>query len=195
VTFRVLHVCTGNICRSPMAETLMRHGLRERLGDRADAFEIGSAGTMGFTGEPMQPFSHSTLQGLGIDGSAFRARELVAQLIEGSDLVLTATRQHRGAVLTMSPRASRRTFTIREFDRLLSPVDPDGLPGDLEERARALVECAAANRGLVRADAPEDDDVVDPYQGPESGYVSCAALLQTVLRRPLDLIAGPDPKG
>lgn len=195
MTFRVLHVCTGNICRSPMAETLMRHGLKERLGEAADAFEVSSAGTLGFTGEPMQPFSHSTLQGLGIDGSAFLARELVAELVVGSDLILTATRQHRGVAVTMSPRASRRTFTLREFDRLLSLVDREGLPADPEARARALVDTAAGNRGLVRPDAPEDDDIADPYMGPESGYVSCAALLQSVLARPLDLIAGSRPTG
>jgi len=59
VSFRVLHVCTGNICRSPMAEHLMRAGLQQRLGGGAAAFEVASAGTMGFAGEPMQPYAGS----------------------------------------------------------------------------------------------------------------------------------------
>jgi protein-tyrosine phosphatase len=192
VTFRVLHVCTGNICRSPMAEHLMRDGLAKR---HAEGFEIRSAGTMGYTGDPMQPFSRSTLETYGVDGSAFVAQALEPYLVEWADLILGATRAHRGAAVVMSPRASRRTFTLREFDRLLSVVDPESLPADLDTRARAVVEAAAGNRGLVRADRPEDDDLEDPYLGPESGYVVCGKLVHDALQRPLDLIAGPPPTG
>jgi protein-tyrosine phosphatase len=195
MTFHVLHVCTGNICRSPMAEHLMREGLRLRLGERAVVFDVRSAGTMGYAGDPMQPFAHSTLQTYGVDGTAFVARALEPYYVEQADLILGATRQHRGAAVTMSPKAARRTFTLREFDRLLSLVDPDGLPDDLEERARELVHAAAGNRGLVRPDRPEDDDLEDPYQGPEAGYVTCAGLVHDALQRPLDLVAGPIPKG
>jgi len=159
MTFRVLHVCTGNICRSPMAEHLMREGLRQRLGDQAQLFEVRSAGTMGYAGDPMQPFAHATLTFYDVDGSAFVARALHPAYVEEADLILGATRQHRGAAVTMSPRAARRTFTLREFDRLLSVVDTSGLPEDLEGRARALVDAAASNRGLVRPDSPEDDDL------------------------------------
>ena len=192
MTFRVLHVCTGNICRSPMAEHLMREGLRERLGPEADQFVVESAGTYGgMAGAPMQPHALSTLASYGYDGSAHRARELVADLVERADLVLTATREHRAAVAVLHPRATRKTFTVRELDRLLSVVDPASLPtGDRVERARALVVAAAGQRGMVRPDRPDEDDVVDPYQGPEAGYVACAQLLHAVLQRPLDLLAG-----
>jgi protein-tyrosine phosphatase len=189
VTFRVLHVCTGNICRSPMAEHLMREGLRQRLGDRVDAFVIESAGTWGHTGSAMEPFALSTLAALGHDGSAFQARELVAEHVAAADLVLGATREHRAAAVVLQPRAAKRTFTLREFDRLLSVVDPATLPaGDPEARARALVAAAAAQRGLVRPDRPADDDLADPYQGPESGFVTCGRLVRDTLQRPLDLL-------
>ena len=190
MSFRLLHVCTGNICRSPIAEHLTRAGLQERLGERAHAFEIASAGTMGFTGESMEPFALTTLRGLGQDGSAFRARELNAALVEGADLVLGATREHRAAAVVLHPRASRWTFTLREFDRLVSAADLTDLPADPVDRARAVVAAAAAQRGLVRADRPEDDDVTDPYRGPEAGFVACGALLHETLRRPLDALAG-----
>ncbi|MCU1593365.1 MAG: protein tyrosine phosphatase, partial [Frankiales bacterium] len=78
MTFRILHVCTGNICRSPMAEQLMRRGLEERLGEGSTAFEVASAGTWGHEGAPMEPFALSTLGALGVDGSRFTARELLA---------------------------------------------------------------------------------------------------------------------
>lgn len=189
--FRVLHVCTGNICRSPMAEHLMREGLRQRLGPEADAFVVESAGTWGHTGSPMEGFAHSTLAGFEIDGSAFTARELVAEHVAAADLVLTATRDHRAAAVVLQPRAAKRTFTLREFDRLLSVVDPATLPaGDRVERARALVAAAAANRGMVRPDVPGDDDLADPYQAPESAFAACAQLVHGTLQRPLDLLAG-----
>ncbi len=191
MTFRVLHVCTGNICRSPMGEHLMREGLRTRLGAAADAFVIESAGTWGHAGAPMEPFALSVLASYGHDGSPFRARELVAELEAGADLVLGATREHRAAAVVLQPRAARKTFTLREFDRLLTGVDPAGLPtGDLVERAQAVVVGAASQRGLVRADRPEDDDLVDPYQAPESAFVACAALVDSSLARMLGLFAG-----
>jgi protein-tyrosine phosphatase len=190
MTFRVLHVCTGNICRSPMGEHLMREGLRTRLGAASDAFVVESAGTWGHTGAPMEPFALSVLTTYGHDGSAFQARELVAEHVAGADLVLGATREHRAAAVVLQPRAARKTFTLREFDRLLTGVDPLSLPaGDLVARAQAVVVGAASQRGLIRADKPEDDDLVDPYQAPESAFVACAALVDTSLARLLDLLA------
>ena len=191
MTFRVLHVCTGNICRSPIAEHLMRAGLEQRLGPAASVFEVGSAGTLGRPGMPMEPYALSTLSAYQVDGSAFGARPLVAELVEQADLVVAATREHRSAAVVLSPRAARRAFTLRELDRLLGAVDPAALPaGDLEERARALVLAAAARRGLVRPERPEDDDVTDPYRGPESGFTECGRLVHASLQRPLDLLAG-----
>lgn len=191
MTFRVLHICTGNICRSPLAEHLMRAGLRDRLGAEADRFVIESAGTWGHTGSSMEPFALTTLATFGHDGSTFQARELIAEHVVAADLVLTATREHRAAAVVLQPRAAKRTFTLREFDRLLSVVDLTTLPaGDRVERARAVVQAAAAHRGLVRPDAPADDDLVDPYQGPESGFTACGALVYATLERPLALLAG-----
>jgi protein-tyrosine phosphatase len=184
-------VCTGNICRSPMAEHLMREGLRARLGEEAEQFVFASAGTFGLTGNPMEPFARDTLQARGIDGSGFRAKELAPFMVEGADLVLTATREHRAAAATLWPQAARKSFTIREFDRLLSELDPATLPTyDRLVRAHALVGAAASQRGLIRPDKPGDDDITDPYRGPLTGYTACADLLEASLQRPLDLLAG-----
>ena len=192
MSFKLLVICTGNICRSPMAEHLLRDGLRRRLGPGADEFVVASAGTFGLVDRPIEPFAADTLRAhFSLDSSAFRAKALAAFMVEGADLVLTATRDHRAAAVTLHPQAARRTFTIREFDRLLSVVDPATLPaGDPVERARALVAAAAGQRGLVRPDKPGDDDITDPYRGPLKGYEACATLLHEALQRPLDLIAG-----
>ncbi|GAC1440286.1 MAG: low molecular weight phosphatase family protein [Mycobacteriales bacterium] len=191
MTFRVLHVCTGNICRSPMAEHLMRLGLQERLGADADRFVIESAGTWGHTGSPMEQYAMSTLAAYDVDGASFSARELVAEHVVAADLVLGATREHRAAAVVLHPRAAARTFTLREFARLAGAVDPAALPsGDVEERARALVKAAAGNRGLVPANSPRDDDLDDPYQAPASAFATCGQLVHASLQSPLDLLAG-----
>ena len=190
-TFRILHVCTGNICRSPMAERMTRSGLASRLGDDAQRFTVESAGTWGHSGSPMEPHAITTLATYGIDGADFRARELVAEHVAGADLVLGATREHRAAAVVLHPRAASRTFTVREFARLLSVADPVALPdGHPVERMRAMVRAAAMNRGMVPPDAPGDDDLDDPYQAPASAFTRCAELLATTLRGPLDLLAG-----
>ncbi len=196
MTFRVLHVCTGNICRSPMAEHLMREGLRGRLGPGADRFVIESAGTWGHTGSSMESYAMTTLASYDVDGSAFSARELMAEHVVAANLILGATREHRAAAVVLHPRAAARTFTLREFGRLTAAVDPQTLPtGDPVERARALVKAAAANRGLVPPDSPRDDDLDDPYQAPASAFTTCGALVHATLQGPLDLIAAPSTIG
>lgn len=168
----------------------MRAGLQERLGAGAADFVVESAGTWGHTGSPMEPFALSSLAGLGVEGGTFAARELVAEHVAAADLILGATREHRAAAVVLQPRAAKRTFTLREFDRLLSVVDPATLPTERVARAQALVASAAAQRGLIRPETPRDDDITDPYQGPESGFWTCAALIEATLQRPLDLLAG-----
>ncbi|MEX2291731.1 MAG: low molecular weight phosphatase family protein [Mycobacteriales bacterium] len=188
--FRILHVCTGNICRSPMAERLTRAGLQERLGPASGRFVVDSAGTWGQAGAPMEPYALSTLQSVSLDGTDFRARELVAEHVARADLVLGATREHRAAAVVLHPRAAARSFTLREFDRLTGEVEPAQLTAsDPVERARELVRAAAGRRGLVPPGSPRDDDLADPYQGPEHGFTVCGDLVRRSLQRPLDLIA------
>lgn len=192
--FRVLHVCTGNICRSPIAEHLMRAMLDEAFTaagrpQLARRFVVESAGTWGHTGSPMEPYALARLADQGVDGGGFRARELVAEHVVGADLVLGATRDHRAAAVVLHPRAAARTFTLREFARLSADVDPSSLPpGDPVERATALVRAAAARRGLVPPDRPADDDLADPYQAPASAFAACADLVAEALRGPVALV-------
>jgi protein-tyrosine phosphatase len=198
--FRVLHVCTGNICRSPIAEHLMRHGLEQGWPEQAGDFVVESAGTWGHAGSPMEPHALTMLGGRGVDGAAFRARELAAEHVAGADLVLAATREHRAAAVVLYPRAAARTFTLREFARLTADIDPGSLPGgDAVERARALVRAAAGRRGLVPPARPSDDDLADPYHAPASAFAACADLVSASLQGPLALLtsgrtaAAPSP--
>jgi low molecular weight protein-tyrosine phosphatase len=174
--FRILYVCTGNICRSPMAERLTRHGLATRLGDEAARIVVESAGTWGHEGSPMEPHAAETVLTYRGDPRGFSARELLHRHVVAADVVLTAAREHREHVLALEPAAIRRVFTLKEFTRLAGAVDADRLPtGDIVARARALVGEAAVLRRRVRARWPADDDVADPYGAPMYVYRACAA--------------------
>jgi protein-tyrosine phosphatase len=186
----VLTVCTGNICRSPMAEALLRAGLAARLPEQEAArVEVSSAGTHGYEGAPMEPHARTALAALGVDGEQFRARALVAEHVEGADLVLAATREHRAAAVLLDPSAAGRTFTLRELARLTAGVE--ALPGeDVVARGHALVAAAAGARGTLRPSRPGDDDVADPYRARLKAFSACAAVVAEALQGPLDLLAG-----
>lgn len=190
--FRWLVVCTGNICRSPMAERLVAAGLGARLGHAAARFEITSAGTYGLVGCEMEPFAAQVLTELGGDPEGFRARRLDTDLVAGADLVTTATLEHRAIAVALHPRSASKTFTIRELARLLTVVDLSELPtDDPVERARAMVTAAASRRGFLPPPRRGADDVADPYGAPLEVYRRSGALLVEALRAPLDAIAPP----
>ncbi len=169
-TFRILHVSTGNVCRSPITERLTRHALSHRLGGFVTGdLIVESAGTWGHEGAPMEANAAAVLADFGADASGFTGRELLDEHVIRADLVLTATRDHRAQVISMGHSAGLRTFTLKEFTRLVRAIDPATLPpldDGMVERARALVRAAAALRGWLLAPTPDADEVYDPYGAP-----------------------------
>ncbi|MET0134694.1 MAG: hypothetical protein ABW215_14010 [Kibdelosporangium sp.] len=166
--FSVLFVCTGNVCRSPYAELLTRHLLNQRL-HRADAvrFTVHSAGTAALAGSEMDPLTSSLLPEWGVPSSAGQghlARQLDEPTIRSADLVLTAERQHRAHVAILCPAARPRCFSLREFDRLLSQVEPCTPADDPVELARAGVIAAAGRRGMTPPVAASADAIPDPFR-------------------------------
>ena len=96
---RLLFVCTGNRCRSPLAERLAARWAAELLGPRAGEVTTLSAGTAATAGEPMEERSARALSELGGDPRGVAARILTPADVESADLVLTMTREHRRRVL------------------------------------------------------------------------------------------------
>ncbi|MBT1002788.1 low molecular weight phosphatase family protein [Paenarthrobacter sp. DKR-5] len=162
--FRILTVCTGNICRSPMAERLLQAGLDEVC---PGEFEVRSAGTHAMVGWDMQPQVQGLVHVLGGNTEGFEARLLTPQILQGQDLVLAMTREHRSAVVGMAPTLLRRTFTLREFARILPHVTPEGMT--TAERWKSIFLPAARIRTRVTVPA-EEDNIIDPYRHDEVVY-------------------------
>jgi protein-tyrosine phosphatase len=179
-TFSILTVCSGNICRSPLAEQLLRAGLAPW-----PQVSIASAGTIGMTGHPMSDQAAALSRQFGGDPSAHSAQVLTAQHLTEANLVFAMSREHRRAIAELAPRAIRYTFTIREFARLIGGVtdldldDAAGLPAeDIAGRFATLVDVAGSQRGIVApALSADDDDVVDPYRRSDDTYAESARQL------------------
>jgi protein-tyrosine phosphatase len=172
--FSILAVCTGNVCRSPAVERL----LASKLGPTV---AVASAGTHALVGHPMPDPMAALLTDSGIEPDSFEARRLSENMLKEADLVLTMTRAQRGLVVELWPPAVRRAFTLREFARLLSAVDPAALPaGPPAERLRAAIPLAAAGRERQRM-LPEEDDVVDPFRLSNAVYAASFAQIRSAV--------------
>lgn len=189
---RILVVCTGNLCRSPLFAAL----LADRLGSDA---VVTSRGTQAVTGATPPAETVLAARRVGVELDGHTARSLDDSDIDDADLVLVASRRHRRDVVRRSPRAATRVFTILEFARLAAACQRDhegsptsaspdaseatparlsaaGVGGETpgggrarrgvpitDERGRAFVATVVRSRGLVRRPAhPDDDDVTDP---------------------------------
>ena len=163
--FRVLFVCTANICRSASVEFLARAAVPE---DSDLVFE--SAGTQGYTDAPVEAAMAAALP-QGLEFGTFRSRPLTAAMLEDADLVLTMEAAHRDLVLRDHPQLFRKVFTLGQFAEAVDHAPP-GL-----DRAALLTHV-----GDARGPADPALDVVDPYgRGPEAAS-GCVARLEELLR-------------
>jgi len=186
--FSVLHVCMGNICRSPMAERLLHRAARDRVGDKVDELLLTrSAGTGGWhAGDPMNPPAARELRRRGAVDTGFRARRLLAEHVDAADLVLTATAEQVDFVRDLRPDAAARTFVIGEFGRLLGRIDPAALPPAAPDpdatyaRGVALVEAVDAARG---GEPPRlADELDDPWGRGDVFFTRVAGEIDDVVR-------------
>jgi protein-tyrosine-phosphatase len=155
----VLYVCSGNICRSPMAEGCLR--------DRAEIagfgeLRVGSAGTLGISGSPASPEAIRAMAELGTDIGRHRSRGLTTDLVRESDLLVVMTRAHLDEVHRRFPPARGRRFLLRAFENGPRPDarppdldDPIGLPVEVyREQARIILRCSDHLLDYLRAGDP-----------------------------------------
>ncbi|PND57725.1 low molecular weight phosphatase family protein [Mycobacterium sp. ENV421] len=160
----ILFVCTGNICRSPMAE-------RFAAAMAADAgiadFKATSAGTRAVIGHPIHTSAARIIEESGGNASNFGARQLNSKIASGADLILTMTRQHRDAVLDVAPTKLHKTFTLGEAARLVAEHDAQSV-SDLPALRPHLVD-----RNLL--------DILDPIGQSDEVFAEVGAHIAGLL--------------
>ncbi|MFI6582375.1 low molecular weight phosphatase family protein [Embleya sp. NPDC050493] len=176
----VLVVCSGNICRSPLVEAMLRH----RLAASALPVEVSSAGTIDWNARPMADNSALVLHEYGIDPGPHRSRKLSADLLRAADLVIGMSREHHWAVDALAADALPRTFLLGELVRLGERFGPRGeLP--LADWVAGVDALRPANR-LARP----SDELDDPMGEPLESFRVMGARADELTARLVGLLVG-----
>jgi protein-tyrosine-phosphatase len=124
-TYNILFVCTGNTCRSPMAEALARSELARRDWHHVD---IGSAGVAAFDGQPASEHAISVLERHGMEARSHRSRSLSPELVSWADLILAMSRSHLPAIARMggAEKMALLAYFANEDERRGGVADPFG---------------------------------------------------------------------
>jgi protein-tyrosine phosphatase len=185
MTARILMVCTANVCRSPMAEVL----LRRHLSDAGIDAVVSSAGTRN-VGLPVDPKATAVLAEMGHDLTTHRPRPISREILtnDGAGLIITMTREHLRDVVALDRSTWKRTFTLRELVHRVSTLSttPDSPTTALQATSEGLAAWAGfVATGRKAADMLTDDpsdDISDPYTGSSADVLACA--------RDIDMLTG-----
>ncbi|HMP76819.1 MAG TPA: ribose 5-phosphate isomerase B [Kiritimatiellia bacterium] len=141
-THNILFVCTGNICRSPMAEAIFRH----RLGDRP-GWTVGSAGVAAGRGLPASGEAVRALKEWGVDLSKHKSRPLTGALVDAADWIIVMTDGHAQVVKAVFPEAADRVRLLTDFGarRGGDVPDPIGQSLDVYRHTRDQIDRAMAD--------------------------------------------------
>lgn len=183
----IVFVCTGNICRSPLAQLL----LAERLSDTPAT--IFSSGTLARDGMSMTPEMAQIADEHGIPLGRVRhhrAQHLRSVSLEDVDLAIGMAREHRRELVELRPSLARRTFTLREFARLAARLDEADLnheaqmcsASDAQDRLSGMLALVSSQRGREHPPAEAgDDDVVDPFRRSRRTYELSAGQIASAV--------------
>ncbi|MGC9449847.1 MAG: low molecular weight protein arginine phosphatase [Oceanipulchritudo sp.] len=124
-------VCTGNVCRSPMAEFLLRHALRNEP-EPLSSCKVISAGVSAFPGDPPSRNAVEAMRKVKIDLQDHRSRPLTDQLLDISDLILTMTSSHQEIIRLQNPDLRTPVYRFREWMDSGTREVPDPFGGSLD---------------------------------------------------------------
>lgn len=183
----VLIVCTGNVCRSPYIEFVLRDALA------GSGLEISSAGAQALAGRPIDPSSAVLLGQRGIDSSGFIARQLTPDMIREATLVLTATREHRAQVARTDASGLRKTFALVDFSDIVAQLEVENLtPSFLDPPGMTplalLVSGAARHLGRVTPRPDGQADIVDPFKQDKKVFARMQQEVDAVLPPVVDAL-------
>ena len=143
---RVLFVCSGNICRSPMAAEYFRHHAAQR---GLSHVIVDSAGTLGIEGSPASDEAIVAMREIGVNLSAHRSKGLTSEMLRNADLAIGMTRGHLEQMAQLDPQGRERQMLLRAFERGAEPnararglKDPIGRPlGFYREQVPLIARC------------------------------------------------------
>lgn len=118
----ILFICTGNSCRSVMAEGLMRKRLYE-LGK--DSIEVKSAGVRALNGLPPTDETVTVMKEDGVDVADYRTKNVTHDMIKKADLILTMEPAHKDEIIRLVPAAASKTYLLKEYESS-SKINPKG---------------------------------------------------------------------
>ncbi|WHX48780.1 low molecular weight protein arginine phosphatase [Paenibacillus woosongensis] len=182
---RILFVCTGNTCRSPMAEGIFRKLARERGIDA----EVASAGVAAVAGLPISRHAEGVLKDWGVHDQ-ITSTPLHAELIEWADLILTLTAGHKQQAITAFPEKADKIYTLKEYVEddeivLAEQAELSRLIADLE-LSRALGQAldeAKEQRIRELLQRMPRYDISDPFGGSREDYDLTAQEISTALEK------------
>jgi len=112
---KILFVCIGNQCRSPMAEHLFKQILARSPNPNAKEIAVTSASTGMYDGAPASRKTIEVMRRRGIDLAGLRAKHITPELIDWADLILAMDRRNKKAIINVLPEAAAKTFTLKEY--------------------------------------------------------------------------------
>jgi protein-tyrosine phosphatase len=176
---KVLFVCTGNLCRSPMAEVLLRDELHRR---GCSGVDVVSSGTWGIDGSPATPEAVQAVGELDVDLSSHRARSLDVDEVRSADIVIAMTSVHVREITQMVPGAERKVVLLKQLAATVAT--PLAENATRPQRLDALL-------GGRRPDLVRAHDVDDPMGMDLGRYRRTVAELRQGIAHLADVICGP----